>query len=723
MSEQDQKDLIFALDIGTRTIIGLVMKYNDPSYEIVACEVIEHETRAMLDGQIHNVNEVAKQVQKIKTRLEEKLDIKLEKVAIAAAGRALKTIVKQYSMEFEHTKDILAEDVEALEFAAVQEAQEELAALNEARGPGDYHFVGYSVIEYHLDGILLSNLIGQRGGSIQVEIVVTFLPRIVIDSLLSVINQVELEVKHLTLEPIAAANIVIPAEMYNFNLALVDIGAGTSDIALTKGGSMVGYAMVPVAGDEITEALAEEYLLDYNSAEKVKRLLTVEDVIESRNILGKKVKIESKKAIKAILPEIKKLASLITDKIQEINMQSPQAVICIGGGALTPFLTREMATQLNLDEERIGVKDGKGIKHIDGKIKNINDTQTLTPIGIAVDCHQSQKQAIFLRVEVNERPVQLFVLNQPTVSDALLAAEINIKEMKASPGMGLTFTVNGEFKMVKGSHGEPGYVLLNGNKADLDTPIETGDKIEFISGQDGEDAVAVIADVLPKDIIRTYEIMVDGNRIELISCIYQNQKQVELDTPVQDGAEITYNKLETIRDGVARLLEVDPERLGGKIINFTFNREEKEITTGDYMIKEGDDPVDLSRPLEDGLELRIFETKDNKVTIEELQEERQKEIIITFNGSQLTVPLKPPEIKCNDKKVDSNYEIQPGDNIICKTRYPDVNQVLNYINYQLSPAMKTEIDLLINNQQAQFEDKVYDDDEIMIKFNSGQLKL
>ena len=79
----------------------------------------------------------------------------------------------------------------------------------------------------------------------------------------------------LTLEPIAAINVLIPPSMRRLNVALVDIGAGTSDIAITDNNTVTAYGMVPVAGDEITEALSNHYLLDFPLAESAKRSITL----------------------------------------------------------------------------------------------------------------------------------------------------------------------------------------------------------------------------------------------------------------------------------------------------------------------------------------------------------------------------------------------------------------------------------------------------------------
>jgi cell division ATPase FtsA len=83
---------VFALDIGTRTIAGLIVRKEGKNYKILASRILEHESRVMYDGQIHDIEAVAKSVGIIKKELEKKLDRRLEKAAVAAAGRALYTV-------------------------------------------------------------------------------------------------------------------------------------------------------------------------------------------------------------------------------------------------------------------------------------------------------------------------------------------------------------------------------------------------------------------------------------------------------------------------------------------------------------------------------------------------------------------------------------------------------------------------------------------------------
>src|SRR5689334_9545314 len=95
---------IFALDIGTRSVVGLVAeRTTDGRLNVIATEIQEHSTRAMLDGQIHDVVEVAEIIRNVKARLEEQVG-PLKKVAVAAAGRALKTVRTRVDRELNNQR-------------------------------------------------------------------------------------------------------------------------------------------------------------------------------------------------------------------------------------------------------------------------------------------------------------------------------------------------------------------------------------------------------------------------------------------------------------------------------------------------------------------------------------------------------------------------------------------------------------------------------------------
>ena len=310
----------------------------------------------MIDGQIHNILSVANVISKIKNILEERHG-SLKRVSVAAAGRALKTSEGSMAIDISENTLIADEDVNRLELAAVQQAQQQRLSSDSLNTDGYYYCVGYSVLHYKLDEEEIGSLIDQTGRSASVEVIATFLPRVVIESLLAALKRAGLEMEALTLEPIAAINVLIPPSMRRLNVALVDIGAGTSDIAITANNTVTAYGMVPVAGDEITEALSNHYLLDFPLAENAKRSITLENDIVMTDILGFEQIVPSVEVISIIRPAVERLAASISTEIKRLNSgKSPQAIMVVGGGSLTPTLIQNLSLCLDLPENRVGIR-------------------------------------------------------------------------------------------------------------------------------------------------------------------------------------------------------------------------------------------------------------------------------------------------------------------------------------------------------------------------------
>ncbi|WP_326938315.1 cell division protein FtsA [Alkalihalobacillus alcalophilus] len=354
---------LFALDIGTRSVVALLLQPHEDQFELIDIEIIEHKERSMLDGQIHDIPAVAAAIKKVKETLEEKHG-PLKKVCVAAAGRSLKTRRAQFELDVKGKPILNPEDVLHLELSAVQKAQFELAQTEIKESSLHYFCVGYSVLNYQMDGEIIGSLVDQNGDHASVEVIATFLPKIVVESLLSALTRADLELEALTLEPIAAINVLIPPSMRRLNVALVDIGAGTSDIAITDENTVVAYGMVPVAGDEITEAVSDQFLLDFPEAERVKRQIHTEDTIQIADILGFETEYTKEEMVAPIRANIRHLAQKISHEILELNGKPPKAVMLVGGGSLTPELPKHVAELLRLPENRVAIRGIEAIQKL-----------------------------------------------------------------------------------------------------------------------------------------------------------------------------------------------------------------------------------------------------------------------------------------------------------------------------------------------------------------------
>ena len=276
--------LVFGLDIGTRSIVGTVGYRVGEKFYVVAQSIREHDTRSMLDGQIHDIYKVGKTISEVKGELEDKLGRQLKDVCIAAAGRVLKTVTVRVDQELEGDHEVGGEDIYALDSMGVEKAYAEFSEDNET--DLKFYCVGYSVVRYYMNGYTIGNLEGHKAKTIGADIIATFLPEDVVDGLYKAVGVAGLEVVNLTLEPIAAIRVAIP-EMYRMlNIALVDVGAGTSDISITKDGSIIAYGMIPIAGDSLTEVIAKHCLVAFATAAHIKRETGVKEQMEYRDLMG-----------------------------------------------------------------------------------------------------------------------------------------------------------------------------------------------------------------------------------------------------------------------------------------------------------------------------------------------------------------------------------------------------------------------------------------------------
>ncbi|MEY8762885.1 MULTISPECIES: cell division protein FtsA [Clostridium] len=525
LKELNPEDVVFALDIGTRSVIGTAGIVKDKKFVVISEYYVEHEKRAMIDGQIHDVSLVANAVNAVKNKIEKDLHIKLENVSIAAAGRFLRTVSVKEEMKIDYNKEIDRNTIRSLELTAVKSAEKK---VNEDT-KGRLYCVGYSVKGYYLNNYLIGNLMYQRGEKISAEIIATFLPRSVIDSLYSVMEKVGLQVVNLTLEPIAAMEAALPQNLRLLNLALVDVGAGTSDIAISDKNTVSAYGMVPQAGDEITEIISQKYMVDFNKGEKIKKQCGKVKDITYTDVLGMENRIASKDVVKLISPAVKKIADEIGESIVELNGgRSTSAVFLVGGGAHTPKLKDFIAEKLNLPLNRIAIKDRHSVQDCVCRDNSLGSAG-VTVLGIALVSIRRLGHG-FVDVILNGNVVSLFNSHNHTVMDVMLQAGVDPGNLIGKNGQNIRFVLNDIKRVAFGTLASNAEVTINGLKKTMDDKVKEGDNIEIKYAVNGKKAAPKITDYVQKvysisffvnDIIENLEPLayIDGNKVKIDSYI------------------------------------------------------------------------------------------------------------------------------------------------------------------------------------------------------------
>lgn len=486
--------LVFGLDIGTRSIVGTVGFKENNKFNIVAQSVKFHDTRAMKDGQIHDIAKVGESIATVKKDLELQLDgRKLKEVCIAAAGRVLKTAVGVGEYEFTENTIINQEYIHSLELIGVEKAHDIITEENHL--DIKFYCVGYTVIKYFLNDYEITNLEGHKATKISADVLATFLPEEVIDGLYAAVKIADLEVANLTLEPIAAINLAIPEEYRLLNIGLVDVGAGTSDISVTKDGSIIGYGMIPSAGDEITEAIVKKYLVDFKTAEKIKMIGKNKKNFVYKDILGISHKINAEEVYATVSSVVDEITTEIAGKITELNGgKSISAVFVVGGGGKLTGFTDAIASKLNLPGERVALRGEEVLQDIDIYVEGVKkDPLLVTPIGICLNYYDQRNNFIF--VNVNGDRVKLYNNNKLTIFDAAVAYGLSNDDIFPKRGGDLTYKINGKTKIVRGSQGEAAVIKLNGTAVGMNQEIEANDKIIITTSTKGDDASQILGNL------------------------------------------------------------------------------------------------------------------------------------------------------------------------------------------------------------------------------------
>lgn len=508
------ESLVFGLDIGTRSIVGTVGYKQGDKFYVVAQRAKEHETRAMLDGQIHDIGKVGETILQVKLELEEAIGQKLSDVCIAAAGRVLRTVQVQIEDEFSSEKTVTEEDIFALNTLGIEKAYNEFTEnSDEADAELNFYCVGYSVIRYYLNGYPMGNLEGHNARKIGADMIATFLPDDVVDGLYKAVAIADLNVANITLEPIAAISLAIP-EMYRMlNIALVDVGAGTSDISITKDGTIVAFGMIPIAGDAITEAICQHCLVDFNTADKIKREAEISDDIKYLDIIGLEQHITADDLQAAAMPVIENMTSQVADKIKELNGdKSVSAVFVVGGGGRMKGYTEALAKELDIVPERVAIRGREVMNKIVFHHEDLTiDSLMVTPIGICLSFYEQSNS--FIYVSFNGRSVKLYDNGKSTVIDAAMQAQFSNGDLFPKRGVPLNYSVNGIARMARGQAGESAQVYVNGVLADIHTEIKDRDQIKVIPSTAGAPAEMTIGQI--PEYGSTMDIVVNGQNISL----------------------------------------------------------------------------------------------------------------------------------------------------------------------------------------------------------------
>ena len=552
---REDEDYVFGLDIGTRNVVGTVGYQTDKGFKVIAQYTTEHDTRAMLDGQIHDINRVAQKISEVKNNLEDQIASPLKEVCIAAAGRVLRTVTTKVEYDYSEETVVTGEDLNTLDLLGVDQAQKELQSQDDRY---KFYCVGYTVMKYYLNGELFQSLEGHKANKIEEIIIVTFLPEDVVDGLYTAVERAGLQVANMTLEPIAAINVAIPENFRMLNISLVDVGAGTSDICVTKEGSIIAYGMIPYAGDELTEVLVQAFLVDFATAEQIKKDSVAMDEVVYKDIMGIEHKIKASEVWELTDPVMEKITTAVADKIKELNGGTTvAATFVVGGGGKVHGFCESLAEKLEIPKERVALRGEEVMGNIEFVQPEIEkDPLLVTPIGICLNYYEQKNN--FIMIHFNGEMMKLYDNGHLKIVDAALQAGMTTDELFPQRGKEIHFTVNGKPHMARGNAGESAHVIMDGVEVGLNTRLIQNAEITIESSTKGGEAEYRIENL--DEYSNSYvTFIVNGQRIRCPKFVEVNGSLEPGSYVVQDGDVIETRAFYTVGQLAAFMdVEVDP---------------------------------------------------------------------------------------------------------------------------------------------------------------------
>lgn len=737
---------VFGLDIGTRNVVGTVGYQTDDKEFVVAAQYVrEHETRAMLDGQIHDIGRVAKTIKEVKDELEKQTGQPLEEVCIAAAGRVLKTVTTHVEYEYAQETVVTGEDVHTLNLLGIEKAQEALKEVNDTSYK--FYCVGYSTVKFFLNDEVFISLEGHKANKIGEDIIVTFLPEDVVDGLYAAVGQAGLSVANMTLEPIAAINVAIPENYRMLNIALVDVGAGTSDISITRDGSIIAYGMIPHAGDELTEVIVQHFLVDFNMAESIKLQSTTSDKVTYKDIMSIEHTIPAEDVWEVVAPVVENIAQEVSAKIRELNGdKTVSACFVVGGGGKIHGFTQKLAEGLDLPQERVALRGEEVLGEVIFEQEDIKkDPLLVTPIGICLNYYDQRNN--FIMVRFNGERIKLYDNNRLTIVDAALQAGFPNDELFPKRGTPINFTVNGVARLVRGEAGEGAVVTMNGKPASINTPLEPNSEIVIEPSTAGEAAVYKISQldeynhsvitfvingrrvscprfvqvngrlepedysIKENDVIETrnyYTVRQIAQFMDLVidtdQMIYVNNEEADLDTLVYENFSVEWK---TDEYGVAR------------IDNNTYNDTQESDTDDASVLAE----PDANSTESDNTVTRTSEQMMNQV-LDELHDDFAKEAEASavpenklpeneLPKNDIQEEILKEEIQEEDSSKNTITVIVNGEPVELsgKDTYIFVD-IFTHISFDLQAGKGRAIATIINGRDAQFSEELHEGDQI-----------
>ena len=388
---RDSKELIVGLDIGTTKIVALVAEIN-PEGRLNIIGMGSQDSRGLKKGVVVNIEDTVATISRVLQEVELMADCKIRDVYTGIAGSHIRSF-NSNGMVAIKDKEVTAMDVDRV--------------IETARAmpiPADQEILHILTQEFSIDnqdGI--REPIGMSGFRLEVKVHIVTGAVSAAQNIVKCVRRCGLEVNDLVLQPLASSDAVLSDDEKELGVCLVDIGGGTTDLAVWTQGAIRHTSVVPIAGDQITNDIAMALRTPTRAAEDIKRrygcalseLADPEEVLEVAGVDDRPSRKLSRRALADVIqPRVEELFELVHGELRRAGLDEvlSSGIVLTGGASVMPGM-------IELGEEIFHMPVRLGAPKYSGALADVvQNPRFSTACGLLMEAQTQRKRGLKVRV-------------------------------------------------------------------------------------------------------------------------------------------------------------------------------------------------------------------------------------------------------------------------------------------------------------------------------------
>ena len=390
----DYENYYTALDIGTEYIKALVVRREGRNGMVLGASRQRQEFTDMHGGVPSNIQGIIDSCDRAMSQAEDMCDTIPGQAVIGIAGEQVKgsstsVTVPRADPTLKINETELMQTLQLVQKRALREAQHAMS-LELGVPDVDVKLINSAITSVRIDGYLVNNPLGFQGRTMEITVFNTFAPLTHIGALQTIASELDLELVATVAEPYAMARCAATDEVYDFGGIFIDIGGGTTDIALIRNGGIEGTRMFAIGGRVFSKKLASRFGISFADAEAVKL----------RHARGELPPEHAEKVHAVLARDAEVLVEGVAIILQEMARgdRLPTAIYLAGGGSALPEVKEQLKTFPWAEKlpfarpPSVNVLRPVDIRGIYDSTGLLLDQQDITPMGLAFHAIQQQSE-------------------------------------------------------------------------------------------------------------------------------------------------------------------------------------------------------------------------------------------------------------------------------------------------------------------------------------------